>query len=129
MEKKLNLYFRGYVPQDIIDDINNDLGKLLNEISVSMTIKEDGNGEKSIEFKYDTEQGRKDWGRRAGAKPKDLNNITAQEVRDRMASGETAEQIAKSLGITRSTLFRRLKKVKTFQTLSEEANVKTDGKL
>lgn len=46
-----------------------------------------------------------------------------------MASGETAEQIAKSLGITRSTLFRRLKKAKTLQILSKEANVKTDGKL
>lgn len=129
MEKKFNLYFRGYVPQDIIDDINNDLGKLLKEISVSMNIQEDGNGEKSIEFKYDTEQGRKDWGRGAGPKPKDLNDITAQEVRDRMASGETAAEIAKSLGITRSTLFRRLKKAKTIQILSKEANVKTDGKL
>ena len=46
-----------------------------------------------------------------------------------MASGETAAEIAKSLGITRSTLFRRLKKAKTIQILSKEANVKTDGKL
>lgn len=129
MEKKFNLYFRGYVPQDIIDDINNDLGTLLNEISVSMTMQEDGNGEKSIEIKYDTAKGRENWGRGAGPKPKDLNDITAQEVRNRMASGETAEQIAKSLGITRSTLFRRLKKAKTLQILSKEANVKTDGKL
>lgn len=67
MEKKFNLYFRGYVPQDIIDDINNDLGKLLNEISVSMTMQEDGNGEKSIEIKYDTAKGRENWGRGAAS--------------------------------------------------------------
>ena len=94
-----------------------------------MSFHEDINGEKSIIFDYDISDIREKLGRGAGAKPKNLNDITAQDVRDRMASGETAEQIAKSLGITRSTLFRRLKKAETIQTLGEEVNIKTDGKL
>ena len=114
MRKKLNLYLHSYVPQDVIHDIDNDLGEILQGIGI---------------FDYDISDIREKLGRGAGAKPKNLNDITAQDVRDRMASGETAEQIAKSLGITRSTLFRRLKKAETIQTLGEEVNIKTDGKL
>ena len=129
MRKKLNLYLHSYVPQDVIHDIDNDLGEILQGIGINMSFHEDINGEKSIIFDYDISDIREKLGRGAGAKPKTLNDITAQDVRDRMASGETAEQIAKSLGITRSTLFRRLKKAETIQTLGEEVNIKTDGKL
>ena len=129
MRKKLNLYLHSYVPQDVIHDIDNDLGEILQGIGINMSFHEDINGEKSIIFDYDISDIREKLGRGAGAKPKNLNDITAQDVRDRMASGETAEQIAKSLGITISTLFRRLKKAETIQTLGEEVNIKTDGKL
>ena len=129
MRKKLNLYLHSYVPQDVIHDIDNDLGEILQGIGINMSFHEDINGEKSIIFDYDISDIREKLGRGAGAKPKNLNDITAQDVRDRMASGETAEQIAKSLGITRSTLFRRLKKAENIQTLGEEVNIKTDGKL
>ena len=129
MRKKLNLYLHSYVPQDVIHDIDNDLGEILQGIGINMSFHEDINGEKSIIFDYDISDIREKLGRGAGAKPKNLNDITAQDVRDRMASGETAEQIAKSLVITISTLFRRLKNAETIQTLGEEVNIKTDGKL
>lgn len=50
--------------------------------------------------------------RKAGPKEIKIGHISVEHIRNRMNTGETAEMIAKELGISRKTLFRRLKDAK-----------------
>lgn len=64
-----------------------------------------------LRIAYDTNDVQKICSRGAGRPKKYLNSIsTVEEVRERMKN-ETAEDIAESLGISRSTFFRKLKEI------------------
>lgn len=127
--KKLKLYFHGYVPDDIIDDLNGQLKDLLKMIEVEIELHESPTGEKYIDLYYDPMITRKAIRRDSGVEKKYLNDIAPQQIRERMAAGETAAQIAESLGITRSTLFRRLKKAEELQKLSDQFGRDMEWKL
>ena len=81
-----------------------ELNEILNGIGISFEIED-----QSLSIKYDTEIIWKKINRNAGSKRKYIGYFRADDIRRRM-SFETAEEIAASLGISRSTLFRRLKK-------------------
>lgn len=87
-----------------------DLAAVLRKIGVTVTISkpENENGKAWLTFDYDIENVEQKFSRGAGKKERYLN-VTPEEVRNRMKAGESAEAIAKDLGISRATLFRRLK--------------------
>lgn len=68
-----------------------------------------------LTFNYDTDVLMQKATRKAGAKRKHLNTwkVSVAEIRARMET-ESADDVAKSLGISRSTLFRRLKEADEF---------------
>ena len=92
-----------------------DLAGVLKKIGINVEVSEsmDDENEKKwtwLVFDYDPEKVLEKFSRRAGKKEKWLTKeISPQEVRERMAAGESAEKIAVELGISRVTLFRRLK--------------------
>ena len=92
-----------------------DLAGVLKKIGINVEVAEsmDDKNEKKwtwLVFDYDPEKVLEKFSRRAGKKEKWLTKeISPQEVRERMAAGESAEKIAVELGISRVTLFRRLK--------------------
>ena len=90
--------------------IVNDLADVLKKIGVEVEISEPTNSDKYtwLSFRYDMEDVNRKFSRKSGKKERYLD-ITPGEVRDRMAAGESAEAIANGLGISRATLFRRLK--------------------
>lgn len=78
----------------------------MRDVGISFRVE---NGEIYIYLSQESYQKKKN--RNAGAKQKCLTeHMTVREIRERMTAGETADQIAKRLGISRPTLFRRLKK-------------------
>lgn len=90
----------------LVDDLAAVLRKI--GIAVEVSEQENENGKAWLTFGYDLENVERKFARGAGKKERYLN-VTPGEVRDRMAAGESAEAIAKDLGISRATLFRRLK--------------------
>ena len=83
------------------------LNDVISKAGVTVEIKRYSSGV-GINFKYDTEKVKNQRG--AGRpKYKYQYTVTVDEVRQRLNAGETAEQIAKDLGISRATLFRKLK--------------------
>lgn len=90
------------------------LNKVLKSFGVCVELK-DFDGANILTFNYDTDVIRQKTTRNAGAKRKDLNTwkVSVAEIRARMET-ESADDVAKSLGISRSTLFRRLKEADEF---------------
>lgn len=83
------------------------LNNIISKAGVTVEIKRYTNG-MGINFKYDTEKVKNQRG--AGRpKYKYQYTVTLDEVRQRLNAGETAEQIAKDLDISRATLFRKMK--------------------
>ena len=86
-----------------------ELSEILSHIGVSIEIK-NSNAGNYIEFNYDMEKINKKLKRHAGRKKaRCAMSIETKDVRERMDKGESAERIASELGISRSTLFRKLK--------------------
>ena len=83
-----------------------ELTKIFEKIGVTMEITE---SKDSLVFKYDISNVNKKLGRQAGRNKRQLQrNVQVQEIRERMKN-ESADEIAKTLGLSRATLFRRLK--------------------
>lgn len=94
------------------DEANNErleeLNQLLNSLGVKFETKESDNFP-LLAITYDPEKIRKKLSRGAGAKPKFMDRtVLVDDIKHRMEN-ETADEIAKSLGVSRSTLFRKLK--------------------
>lgn len=116
------------------------LNELLNGIGVHFEVDR-GEEKTQLVVEYDEEEIKKRVKRNAGAKPKQIGRwndvsideqyailteqgvdalmafmggmgVSVAEIRDRMSKGETAEEIAKSFGISRNTLFTKLRKAK-----------------
>lgn len=93
------------------EEIIEDLGDILKALDINMKISETSL-KKRFEITYDNEALKKKLSRSAGMHRKITNSyITIGEAKERMRNGETAEKIAKELGISRATLFRRLKEL------------------
>lgn len=95
----------------LVDDLAAVLRKI--GITVEVSEQENENGKAWLMFGYDLENVERKFARGAGKKERYLN-VTPGEVRDRMTAGESAEDIAKDLGISRATLFRRLKNAEKY---------------
>lgn len=87
--------------------IVSDLSDVLKKIGVEVKV-ENSDEYAWLYVHYDMDDVNRKFSRRAGTKERYLR-LTPQEVRDRMAAGESAETIAQKAGISRATLFRRLK--------------------
>lgn len=87
-----------------------DLGDVFKKLGIEAIVEEPTSPDEHawLSLHYDVEDVQRKFSRRAGKKERYLR-LTPQEVRDRMAAGESAEAIAKKAGISRATLFRRLK--------------------
>lgn len=89
-----------------------EINSLLCNHGISIEVKQYENG-KGILIKYDTEQIKEKLHRNAGRNKKQcLLDVEVKDIRERMNKGESAEMIASELGISRSTLFRKLKYAK-----------------
>ena len=90
-----------------------ELQELLDKIGVKMIVSEDQQDPSysRVDFEYDAAAvDRRFITRRAGRKKRDsFNRLTLTEYRERVANGETLEQIANYVNLSRSTLYRRVK--------------------
>jgi len=115
--RKTVMYWLAEHQSESLDNIN-ELAELLDQIGIKITIKEHDTSRKSIKFNYDINEVEKKLKRNAGRKRAYcLLDITVEEVRERMQKGESAEMIASELGISRSTLFRKLKYAEEHDTM------------
>lgn len=126
--RKLKLYLRGYVPENIIDDLQGKLKDVFKMIEVEIDYHETETGERYIDLFYDIDTSKDAIKRKSGPKEKKLTNYrtTPQDVRSRMASGESTTKIAQDLGISRATLWKRLRDAEKRQAMYSEAGLSTD---
>ena len=95
-------------PQESDNEGLQTLNDLLGDLGVHFVVKE-WDGATLLTIDYDPDVLNRKLKRNAGAKRKYISrSVPVAEIRSRMET-ETAEQIAKSLGISRPTLFRKLK--------------------
>lgn len=94
-----------------------ELNVILNKIGCKAEIKKytsEYGTSLGLEIEYDTQKIEKKLNRNAGRKKARCEfAIETQEIRERIKKGEKAETIANELGISRSTLFRKLKEAET----------------
>lgn len=90
-----------------------DLSSELQKIGIEISLKETDEYT-WLNFNYESDDIRQKMSRGAGLICKNANAvyISVEECLLRMKDGETAEKIAEELGISRATLFRRLKAAK-----------------
>ena len=89
-----------------------ELNEIMNRFGISLKTYQSESGYDYLTIKYDTEQAEEKISRGAGAKPKFMDRtVPIDEINQRMAN-ESAEEVAKSLGISRSTLFRKIRYAK-----------------
>lgn len=90
----------------VLEKVNSVISKYGIEICIQ-------NGNQDIDFlriSYDGDKVKETFSRSAGRHRKYLDNyVSVEEIRERMKT-ESAEEVATSLGISRSTLFRKLKR-------------------
>ena len=87
-------------------------GKYAEESAQEMIedLREGFHDTKYLSFRYDVDEIRKKAGRNAGAKYKaGKKAMSVAEARERMEKGEKATILAKEMGISRSTFYRRYK--------------------
>lgn len=127
--RKLKLYLRGYVPENIIDDLQGKLKDVLKMIEVEIDYHETETGERYIDLFYDIETSRDAIKRKSGPRTKQLTNyrVTPQDIRSRMASGESTTKIAQDLGISRATLWKRLRDAERRQAQDKEIGLSGDN--
>lgn len=93
-----------------------ELNELLAKSDISIDILKNEYGTHLI-INCDTDEVKKKLSRNAGRRKKSHSAILVSEIEERMAKGESADDIASELGISRSTLFRRLKESKEWNEL------------
>lgn len=93
--------------------LKGDLACELKKIGIELSIREMP-GYTLLNFDYDVSEVKRKLTRGAGLMCKNANTvyISVEDCMIRMNCGEKAEDIAKELGISRATLFRRLKAAK-----------------
>ena len=118
MEGKIILFANKEQVKVQLKEIEN-LNKILADVGVKIEteeLPENYSNYESVTIKYDILQYEKIKARGAGRPRKRVKkDITVEEIRKRMQN-ETAESIAKELGISRQTLFRKLKEAKKFDS-------------
>lgn len=86
------------------------LRKMLENVGIEIEKRETSGDHARFIIKFDTTAFKKKMGRSAGRHEKyAFESLTLQEYKRRIAAGETAAMIADSLGLSRATLYRRVK--------------------
>ena len=88
------------------------MDKILFEIKITNSFEKEQSGENFLKIRYDKGTIRKIKSRKAGAKSIKLKRkISIKEV-EKWIDVTTAKEVAEELGVSRSTLFRRIKEAK-----------------
>lgn len=89
------------------------LREMLENVGIEIKKGETSENHTRFTIKFDTAAFKKKMGRSAGRHEKyAFESLTLQEYKRRIAAGETAAMIADSLGLSRATLYRRVKAAK-----------------
>ena len=112
--KSINIAVDGKYAEESAQEMIEDLREVLEKLGITVEITEglsDPKYErKYLSFRYDVDETRKKAGRNAGAKYKTGKKVmTVAEAKKRMEKGENAAILAKEMGISRSTFYRRYK--------------------
>ena len=98
--KSVNIAVDGKYAEESAQEMIEDLREVLEKLGIT----------KYLSFRYDVDEIRKKAGRNAGAKYKaGKKAMSVAEARERMEKGEKATILAKEMGISRSTFYRRYK--------------------
>ena len=98
--------------QEEISKLNEILGKINMTCGLETVTSEYENSRHTLfKITYDDWETRKKLTRNAGARRKSIKRIRVADIQERMRT-ENADQIAKELGIGRTTLYRRLREAK-----------------
>ena len=103
-----------------------ELRALLDKIGVKMIVTEDPQDPtySRVEFEYDPVAVTRSSTRYAGRKKKDaFNLLTLAEYRERVANGETLQQIADYVGLSRSTFYRRVKAAESLPGIDDSLKI------
>lgn len=88
------------------------LNDILKNVGADVSFEKEQSGENFLKIRYDKETIRKIKSRKAGAKSIKLKRkISIKEV-EKWIDVTTAKEVAEELGVSRSTLFRRIKEAK-----------------
>ena len=112
--KSINIAVDGKYAEDSAQEMIEDLREVLDKLGITVEITEGLSDPKYVRkylsFRYDVDEIRKKAGRNAGAKYKTGKKVmTVAEAKERMEKGENAAILAKEMGISRSTFYRRYK--------------------
>lgn len=103
------IYFAiSYVREDNLQKFDQ-LVPYLEKIGVKAAIKK-SNETTLLEIEYDEDELHKHLTRSAGRYPKYVHSYKIADIQQRKKDGESVQDIAADLGISRATLYRRLKK-------------------
>ncbi len=112
--KSVNIAVDGKYAEESAQEMIEDLREVLEKLGITVEITEGLSDPKYVRkylsFRYDVDEIRKKAGRNAGAKYKAGKKVmTVAEAKERMEKGENAAILAKEMGISRSTFYRRYK--------------------
>ena len=105
-----NIAVDGKYAEESAQEMIEDLREVLEKLGITVEITEGFHDTKYLSFRYDVDEIRKKAGRNAGAKYKaGKKAMSVAEAMERMEKGEKATILAKEMGISRSTFYRRYK--------------------
>lgn len=108
--KSVNIAVDGKYAEESAQEMVEDLREVLEKLGITVEITDGSHDVKYLSFQYDVYEIRKKAGRNAGAKYKSGKKVmTVAEAKERMEKGENAAILAKEMGISRSTFYRRYK--------------------
>ena len=108
--KSVNIAVDGKYAEESAQEMIEDLREVLEKLGITVDITEGFHDTKYLSFRYDVDEIRKKAGRNAGAKYKASKKaMSVAEAKERMEKGENAAILAKEMGISRSTFYRRYK--------------------
>lgn len=108
--KSINLAIEGKHTEVKAKEVVEDLSEVLGKLGITVEITDGSHDVKYLSFQYDVYEIRKKARRNAGAKYKaGKKTMSVTEAKERMEKGENAAILAKEMGISRSTFYRRYK--------------------
>lgn len=111
MEKRLSIYSDFiYGDEEVVSELNSKLG----EYGLIVTREPSDSGRECVTIKFDAYKFKKKAGRNAGAKHKNVGvRMTFDEIKAAI-DAKSAQEVADELGISKSTLYRRIKEAELY---------------
>lgn len=106
MQEIVNIAVVDYFTAGDVDKLQ----EMLKTVGIEIEKSKTAGGHTHVIIKFDTLEFKKKMGRSAGRHEKGaFDSLTLQQYKARLAAGETVAQIAESVGLSRATLYRRVK--------------------